>query len=195
MAGFDFKKLDNFYVYFHRCPLTNEIRYVRKGRNKRAYSLTDRASKHKNWLNSLFKKELLPIIEIFKDNLLEVDALKLEEDLIKEYRELGYNLNNIHSKGGAYTPKKEPILWHKGKFGKDSIHYGRKRTNLTKKNQSIAQHKKILERNGGTYLFKKINKWHVRITVLGKRKHIGYYDTKEEALEVYKTELNKLQLK
>lgn len=187
-----FQKLNNFYVYFHCCPLTGEIRYVGKGRNRRAYSLTDRTSKHKNWLNSLFKKDLLPKIEIFKDNLFEEEALKLEEDTIKEYRELGYNLNNIHSKGGIYMPKKEPTLWHKGKFGKDSIHYGRKRTNLTKKNQSVAQHKKVLERNGGAYLVKSTNKWHVRITLLGKRKHVGYYNTEKEALEAYKIELNKL---
>lgn len=193
MAGFDYSKTDNFYVYIHKCPITNEIRYVGKGRNKRAYKLTDRLSKHKNWIDSLARKNLKPIVEIYKDNLTDLEALRLEESLISEYRKLNINLNNIHSKGGVYTSKKDNKAWNKGKFGIESMHYGKKRSDLTKRNQSEAQHKKVLEKKGGAYFFKPMQKWHSRITILGKRKHIGYFNTKEEAILAYEKELINLK--
>ena len=69
MPGFDFSKKDNFYVYLHIHPKTLEVCYVGKGRNKRAYKLTDRISRHKNWLDKLKKNNLKPIIKMISDNL------------------------------------------------------------------------------------------------------------------------------
>ena len=36
----------------------------------------------------------------------------------------------------------------------------------------------------GVYWNKKVNKWHVRIQVEGKRKHLGYFTEKEEARKI-----------
>jgi hypothetical protein len=52
-----------------------------------------------------------------------------------------------------------------------------------------------IHRNGklvGCYFNKNAQKWQARIRVKGRLKHIGYYNTEQEAHQVYMNEVNKL---
>jgi hypothetical protein len=67
-----------YYVYLHRRASDNEIFYVGKGKGRRAYKNDRRSSL---W-NSIKDKHGL-VIEIYKDNLSEKEALDIEMSLIK----------------------------------------------------------------------------------------------------------------
>tara|TARA_R110000803_G_scaffold97328_1_gene165491 strand:- start:22 stop:504 length:483 start_codon:yes stop_codon:yes gene_type:complete len=44
----------------------------------------------------------------------------------------------------------------------------------------------------GVSWFKRSKKWKATISINGKRKHLGYYDTEEEAYEVYKIQYDEI---
>lgn len=75
------KPLNRFYVYAHMISGTNEIFYIGKGSDKRAYSLK---SRNKYW-NSIVNKYGYDI-NILEENLLEKQAFDREIALIKEIR-------------------------------------------------------------------------------------------------------------
>lgn len=67
-----------YYIYLHRRLDTNEVFYVGKGKNNRAYS---KANRNKYWINIVDKVGYS--IEILYKNLLESDAFKKEIEMIK----------------------------------------------------------------------------------------------------------------
>lgn len=67
---------NNYYVYLHKTPF-GEIFYVGKGRNNRAFITTNRSSDWNTISDDGFE------VEIYKDNLTQCDALRIETDLIK----------------------------------------------------------------------------------------------------------------
>ena len=69
-----------YYVYCHRNPLTNEIFYIGKGKNQRAY---DSQSRGKHWKNYV-KKNGIPIVEILYENLNEEQSLIIEKEMINK---------------------------------------------------------------------------------------------------------------
>lgn len=73
--------MNNFYVYFHKNKITNEIFYVGKGKNNRAYVKDNRGNHYNNYI----KKFGEPSIEIVKDGLTNEDALELEIFYIKKF--------------------------------------------------------------------------------------------------------------
>lgn len=76
--------MDNkYYVYLHRNTLTNEVFYVGKGKEGRAYSKHGRS---KAWTSYVGDNDFN--VEIVKENLSNIDALLLEEKLISEYASL-----------------------------------------------------------------------------------------------------------
>lgn len=100
--------MDIIYIYSLKNPITNEIRYIgktgdlrRRLQNHISHSKT-RNSRISNWLKSLIKENLLPIIEIIeecnKDNWEEREIY-----WIKYYKDSGYNLVNFR-KGGNEPP-------------------------------------------------------------------------------------------
>lgn len=86
--------MNNYYVYGHFCKSNNELFYIGKGKGSRAIS-----KQHRNtfWRNIVNKHGYY--IEIFKQNLSEADALKLEVKLILKYKKLGLCKSNL-TKGG-----------------------------------------------------------------------------------------------
>lgn len=67
--------------------------YVGKGKKSRARNKTNRSKEFKEIIenNHCF-------YEIYRDNLSDIDALRLENDLINEFREKGYRLVNVSSR-------------------------------------------------------------------------------------------------
>ena len=83
-----------YYVYVHRRNDTNEVFYVGKGKNRRAYSKTGR---NQHWCNIVNKHSYS--VEIMEKELSGDSAFDLEKELIKFYRDNGHKLANI-SDGG-----------------------------------------------------------------------------------------------
>ena len=69
----------NYYVYFHINPITKEVFYVGKGKDKRAYGKNKR---NQFWYNTV-NKYGEPIVVIVKKNLSNKYALELEKAYIK----------------------------------------------------------------------------------------------------------------
>lgn len=69
---------NNFYIYLHRRSDNNQIFYVGKGKNNRAWVKQHRSS----YWSRIVKKYGL-IVEIYKNDLSEIEAFNLEKDLIK----------------------------------------------------------------------------------------------------------------
>jgi hypothetical protein len=93
--------MNNYYVYFHKNPITKEIFYVGLGKDKRAWS-----SKRNIFWKNYVKKYGEPIIEIYKNNISIYQAAELEIELIKKYGRRGYDKDGIllnKSTGGEFT--------------------------------------------------------------------------------------------
>lgn len=105
--------MNNFYVYIHRKKSNNEIFYVGKGKDRRAYW---KSRRNQYWQNIVNKYGY--IVEILKDNLTENEAFKLEIQTIEQYRNQNIKLCNMSEGGegrtGAFHSKetKEKIAIH-----------------------------------------------------------------------------------
>lgn len=102
--------MKNYYVYTWKNPETNEFFYIGKGKNKRAWS------PHSNYrcgykLKALLKRghNINNIVNIFKNNLTEIQALKIEDKLIKRYKRIedGGTLLNYALNGARISSKKK----------------------------------------------------------------------------------------
>lgn len=101
------RNINNYYVYTHIDPRTNEIRYVGKGNRDRAYRINSgRSGHHKNWLKQLKLLDLRPIILILEKDLEEKQALLREKELILEYRNKGLKLTNLTDGGDGMSGHK-----------------------------------------------------------------------------------------
>ena len=97
--------MDNFIVYIHIRPDTNEPFYVGKGIPGREDKLSGR---NKFWKNIVSKNDNKFISKIIYSNLSESDALLKERKLELELKEKGYKLVNIVECGvlGGMTNRK-----------------------------------------------------------------------------------------
>jgi len=86
----DKDKNDGFYIYTHVRPDTNEVFYVGKGRDNRAYR---KSGRNKHWHNIVNKAGGFEV-QILAENLIESLALELEVQLIKRFRDSAVNLCN-----------------------------------------------------------------------------------------------------
>ena len=115
-----------FYVYFHKDPTNNQVKYIGKGQGRRAYSLNKRSIAHLNWIKSLAERDLVPTIEIVQYFGNEDECLRKEAELIQYYKGLGKVLLNI-SEGGSPGS---------GLTGEKNGAYGRKRPDLVARNKA-----------------------------------------------------------
>ena len=84
--------MENYYLYYHKNPLTKELFYVGIGTNKRAWDFTSgRNSHYKNYI----KKYGRPIVDIIKENLTKEESCSLERELISKYGRKGIESEGI----------------------------------------------------------------------------------------------------
>lgn len=97
-------------VYLHQNKLNDEIFYVGMGKNKRPNNMVDRNPYWKNYV----KKYGLPSVIIYRKNISQLSARKIEIKLIKKYKRKqdGGTLVNI-TKGGEDNPMNHPELRNK----------------------------------------------------------------------------------
>lgn len=102
--------MKNYYVYLWKNPETNNIFYVGKGKGKRAWN------SHANYRSGYKLKSLLSrghninsIVLIYRKNLTEKTALKIEDSLIKKYKRIeeGGTLLNYALNGARISSKKK----------------------------------------------------------------------------------------
>ena len=84
--------MENYYLYYHKNPLTKELFYIGIGTNKRAWDfISGRNSHYKNYI----KKHGEPIVDIIKENLTKEEACSLEMEYIAKYGRKGIESNGI----------------------------------------------------------------------------------------------------
>jgi len=139
--------MSKHYVYIHRNPKTKQIFYIGVGYKGRAWSFKWGHSKH---YYNYIQKYGLPIVEMYKTDLTEDEAYKLEEQLIAEYGRIGIDNNGIlinKSSGGKTSAKgtKQHLTdeWKK-KIG-DSNRGKPKHTSQTKKSISNKNSKPVIQ--------------------------------------------------
>lgn len=159
------KKYMNYVVYLHRNPITNIVFYVGVGNSVRPYNFRSRSPRWKNYVN----KYGIPIVEIYKTNLLPHEAFQIEIYLINllgRRGKEGYGQLLNHSIGGdcgsrgmvtSSETKLKQSLAKKGrklspehlanlnkfKPGKEHRLYGTKVSDETRLKQSLAKRGKI----------------------------------------------------
>jgi hypothetical protein len=96
--------MKTYKIYTLNHPITNEIRYV----GQTVYELKIRLRKHlvskdksyrTNWIQSLLKQDLKPIINLVLDNLSKEESNYYEQYYIQKYKENGVNLVNLTNGG------------------------------------------------------------------------------------------------
>ena len=119
-------KLLEYYVYEWFRPDTNECFYVGKGCGQRAWSYSNRNYIFTEVINELIKKRLKPKIFIYKGNLAEEQALKIEGERIAYWTDRFTQLTNLSrtytirkircGEYGGFFPQKEDksnmLFWH-----------------------------------------------------------------------------------
>jgi hypothetical protein len=84
--------MENYYLYYHKNPLTKELFYVGIGTNKRAWDfISGRNPHYKNYI----KKYGEPIVDIVKENLTKEEACSLEIESISKYGRKGIEPKGI----------------------------------------------------------------------------------------------------
>lgn len=100
--------MSTFYVYTHSDPVTNLVRYVGKGKGKRAQQLYCRGPHHQAWIDKLESSGLKPVIQIIELDLAEQQAYECERLHIIAYRQAGMPLTNLTDGGeGGFNPSLE----------------------------------------------------------------------------------------
>jgi len=103
-----------FYVYEHWRTDTNQCFYVGKGKNKRAYNLSNRNPKHKSIVKSVLRNGFAVEIKIVASGLSEDDAFILEVSRINFWKNDGANLANMTNGGegtsGCIAPNRKKVL-------------------------------------------------------------------------------------
>lgn len=101
---------NNYYVYQHVDPRTHLVRYIGKGKEKRAWNLISRSGHHKNWLKQLAAEGLEPVVEIIESNKTEEQAFELEKLWIAACRSSFQPLTNRTDGGeglSGWAPSEE----------------------------------------------------------------------------------------
>ncbi len=122
-----------YYIYFHINPLKNQIFYVGKGKNNRAYN---KISRNKYWHNVVKKYGF--IVDIVEENLNEEEAFKREIFYINKIgrKDLGLgSLINL-TDGGEGGTRKGCKLSDETKNKISESHKGKKSSDETKNKMS-----------------------------------------------------------
>ena len=114
-------------LYFLKDPESKEIRYVGITKKKLYKRLSEHIGKSKkaschrhHWINSLSRRNLKPLIELFLESQSREFIVSCEIFLIKELRELGFCLVNSTSGGEDNSGSSNPMFGRKNSWGKHS---------------------------------------------------------------------------
>lgn len=84
--------MENYYLYYHKNPITKELFYIGIGTNKRAWDfISGRNSHYKNYI----KKHGEPVVDIIKENLTKEEACSIEMESIAKYGRKGIEPKGI----------------------------------------------------------------------------------------------------
>lgn len=98
-------------IYYLEDPITNEIRYIGRTKNNlkarlRGHLATAKKNKFKtkkdNWILSLYKQDLKPIIVPILQIEGWTESYLKEQELIKYYIDKKFNLVNLHDRGEGH---------------------------------------------------------------------------------------------
>lgn len=127
--------MENYYLYYHKNPITKELFYIGIGTNKRAWDFTSgRNSHYKNYI----KKHGEPIVDIIKENLTKEEACSLEIEFIAKYGRKGIEPDGIllnKSIGGEITALGNKFT-EEQKLKIKNSHLGKKQSEETKLKRS-----------------------------------------------------------
>jgi hypothetical protein len=101
-----------FYVYLHRHPSTEVVFYVGKGVDARAWNMFDRRPEHTEKLYKLLREGHAPgsWVSIVKWGLTEGEALRAEDQLIRDLVSKGIDLANRQKPTGPAAKIEIPAL-------------------------------------------------------------------------------------
>jgi hypothetical protein len=195
--------MNNFYVYLYIDPRNNIPRYVGKGSNGRIHDKHSRNQRVKDWIKRLESLGLEPIKKKYREHLDEQAAFQLEEKLITC---IGRTKSNDDSEWGLYnnTDGGEGTSGYKWteeqRQNPESIANNKLAAQKMVQDPEWRKNQKLATRHKGPHRGKKFkrtffrganNKWHTQITVNGKSKHLGYFNTEIEAAIAYNDGVDK----
>lgn len=116
-------KPDKYYIYYHIDPRDGLPKYIGKGCGKRAweFSRSRRSIKYSNWIKSLKRQNLKPLVFIGKLFKEEKECFDVEIKDIAFLRKAGINLKNIANGGQGVRLSRELIQKRSEKFKKPII--------------------------------------------------------------------------
>lgn len=138
-----------YYIYTLEHPITNEIRYIGKTNNLKLrfnrHNCPTGTTHKENWIKSLKKDNLKPIMNILEEFDNEKTCYQSEVYWISQFKTWGFNLVNIHEGGKEKysNPMKKEIKEKvsktlKERYKKQQHHLkGKKQTEEHKLNRSI----------------------------------------------------------
>lgn len=116
-------KLDSKCVYVHFIKSINIPIYIGEGSVERAFNFTNRNNKWKELVSNLNDVH----VEIVAIDITKEECIEIEKQLIKLYKERGFELVNCNNGGsciGAFG--EDNYFYNKHLFGKDNGNYGNK---------------------------------------------------------------------
>ena len=127
--------MDNYYVYAHKHPQSNDYVYIGSGKERRIFS-KQRSVDHIIWLEDILVlhnvKDIMETLEVFGT---KEEAHAYEIKLIQEHKP---KFNKHHNPEWTYTDEQKETM-SKGAMGKKGTRLGVKLTEETKEKMSKAK--------------------------------------------------------
>ena len=127
--------MDNYYVYAHKHPMSEDIVYIGSGKERRIFS-KQRSVDHIIWLEDILVthnvKDIMETLEVFGT---KEEAHAYEIKLIAEHKP---QFNKHHNPEWTYTNEQKETM-SKGAMGKKGTRLGVKLTEETKEKMSKAK--------------------------------------------------------
>lgn len=116
-------KLDSKCVYVHFIKSIGIPIYIGEGSVERAFNFTNRNNKWKELVSNLNDVH----VEIVAIDITKEECIEIEKQLIKLYKERGFELVNCNNGGSCIgTFGEDNYFYNKHLFGKDNGNYGNK---------------------------------------------------------------------
>ena len=127
--------MDNYYVYAHKHPMSEDIVYIGSGKERRIFS-KQRSVDHLIWLEDLLltynASDIIKTMKVFET---KEEAHAHEIELIAEHKP---EFNKHHNPEWTYTDEQKETM-SKGAMGKKGTRLGVKLTEETKEKMSKAK--------------------------------------------------------